>query len=121
MSEDPAAKVISFLLYLPALISQRFIPQTSEISIGAILPREIEARNEDTREMREVFAYSLEGLVLKRSIRGPVKRCKLHVSMNVTGTETKKLDRARSMGGEFSKWPIEARNSWENPRAQEDI
>jgi len=68
VSDDPAARVMSFSLYLPALISQRFIPQTSEMSIGAILPRNIEAKNEDTRDIREVALYSLGCLVLKRSI-----------------------------------------------------
>ena len=71
---------MSFLLYLPAFISQRFIPQTSEISMGAILPRKIEARNEDTRDIREVFLYSLGCLHLKRRICGPVKRCEQVVS-----------------------------------------
>ena len=55
-------------------MSQRFIPHTSDMSIGATFPRKIEARNEETRDMRDVFWYSLGCLVLKRSICGPVNR-----------------------------------------------
>ena len=74
MSDVPAASAKSFSLYLPACMSHKFIPQTSEMSIGAILPRNIEARNEDTREIRDVFLYSSGCLVRKRRIWGPVKR-----------------------------------------------
>ena len=51
------------------------MPQTSAISIGAILPRKIEARKDETSEIREVFEYSMGCFVLNRSIWGPVKRC----------------------------------------------
>ena len=37
-------------------ISQRFMPHTSEMSMGATLPRKRVARKEETREMREVWA-----------------------------------------------------------------
>ena len=48
------ARDSSFLLNWPASMSHRFIPQTSEISIGATRPRKIDARNEDTSEILEV-------------------------------------------------------------------
>ena len=56
-------------------MSKRFMPQTSAISMGAILPRKIEARKEDTSEMREVLRYSFGCFNLNRRICGPVKRC----------------------------------------------
>lgn len=75
VSEESAAKARSFSLNLPSLISHRFMPQTSEMSIGAILPRKIEARKDETKEIRDVFRYSCGCFVLKRDIWGPVKRC----------------------------------------------
>lgn len=51
---SPAASLRSGSCHSPALMSQRFIPQTSLISKGAILPRNTDARNEDTSVMREV-------------------------------------------------------------------
>lgn len=53
---------------------KRFIPQTSEMSIGAIDPRNRDARKEETREMREVEAYSVGWSWRNRKICGPVKR-----------------------------------------------
>ena len=44
------------------------------MSIAATLPKKIEARNEETSDIRDVFAYSLGCVVLKRRICGPVKR-----------------------------------------------
>ena len=51
---EPAAREIRSECQQAFLMSQRFIPQTSLISIGATLPRNMEARKEDTREIREV-------------------------------------------------------------------
>ena len=55
-------------------MSQRLAPQTSEISIGAILPRKMEASQEETREMRLVWPYAWWLRRWKRRIWGPVKR-----------------------------------------------
>ena len=52
--EGPAARVRRGSLQLAALMSQRFMPQASLMSIGAILPRKMEARKDETRVMREV-------------------------------------------------------------------
>jgi hypothetical protein len=52
----PAARASRSSCHRPFLISQRFAPQTSLMSIGATLPRKMEARNEDTREIRAVAA-----------------------------------------------------------------
>ena len=41
----------------PSLMFHRFIPQTSEISKGAMLPKNSDARNDDTSEIRDVFLY----------------------------------------------------------------
>ena len=49
------ARLMSCSLKAPALMSHRFMPQTSEMSIGAILPRKMEARNDETREMQDVL------------------------------------------------------------------
>lgn len=46
----------------------------SEISVGATLPRNIDARKDDTREIRDVLSYFSAYLVLKRRIWGPVNR-----------------------------------------------
>jgi hypothetical protein len=50
----PAARESSSSCHEPFLMSQRLAPHTSLMSMGATLPRKIEARNEDTREMRDV-------------------------------------------------------------------
>ena len=51
---EPAARVRSGSLQAPALMSQRFMPHTSLMSKGAIRPRKMDARKEETRVMREV-------------------------------------------------------------------
>ena len=55
MFVEPAVSDRSSSCHVPALMSHRFIPQTSDMSIAATFPRKIDARNEDTREMREVL------------------------------------------------------------------
>lgn len=52
--EGPAARARRGSLQVAALISQRFMPQASLMSIGAILPRKMEARKDETRVIREV-------------------------------------------------------------------
>lgn len=74
VSEEPAVKDRSPSCQAPALTSHKFIPQTSDMSIGATFPRNIDARNEETRQIREVARYSSGCLRLNRSIWGPVKR-----------------------------------------------
>jgi hypothetical protein len=61
-------------------MSHRFAPVTSEISMGATLPRKIEARKEDTREMRAVALYASGYLSWNRRIWGPLKRYMVLVS-----------------------------------------
>ena len=51
---EPAASLRSGSLQVPLLISHRFMPQTSLMSKGAMRPRKIEARKEDTNVMRDV-------------------------------------------------------------------
>ena len=55
MLVEPAVRDRRSSCQVPALMSHRFIPQTSDMSIGATFPRKIDARNEETREMREVL------------------------------------------------------------------
>lgn len=62
--------------------------------MGAILPRKIEARKDETREIRDVFRYSCGCFVLKRDICGPVKRC-----------ETSQPKRCMSIGMNFVDAP----------------
>lgn len=57
VSLDPAANDKSRSSHVPGLIFHRFMPQTSEISRGAILPRKMEARKEDTKQIRDVCSY----------------------------------------------------------------
>ncbi len=52
----PAASSRSFSFHPPLGMSQRSIPVTSEMSMCANLPRKTDARNDETREMREVLA-----------------------------------------------------------------
>lgn len=52
--DGPAARVRRGSLHLEALISHKFMPQASLMSMGAILPRKMEARKEETRVIREV-------------------------------------------------------------------
>ena len=47
---------------------------TSLMSMGAMRPRKMDARKEDTKVMREVAAYAEGYLVWKRRIWGPLKR-----------------------------------------------
>ena len=51
---EEAASAMSFSCQEARLMSQRFMPQTSEMSIGATFPRKREARKEETSEMRAV-------------------------------------------------------------------
>lgn len=74
VSEEPAVRARSPSCQAPALMSHRFIPQTSDISIGATFPRKTDARNEETRLIREASRYSSGCLCLNRNIWGPVKR-----------------------------------------------
>ena len=76
----PAARVRSGSLQAPALISQRFMPQASLISIGAILPKNTEARNEETRVILLVALYTSGRSLWKRIICGPVKRYVISVT-----------------------------------------
>jgi hypothetical protein len=55
-SFPPAVKASRSSCQSPLLISHRFMPVTSLISMGATLPRNTEAKKEDTREMRETSA-----------------------------------------------------------------
>lgn len=52
----PAARARRSSCHRPFLMSQRLAPQTSLMSIGATLPRNIDARKDETREMRAVAA-----------------------------------------------------------------
>lgn len=54
----PAASASSSSCHRPFLISHRFAPHTSLISIGATFPRKTDARNEDTSDIREVALYA---------------------------------------------------------------
>lgn len=56
--DGPAASVRRGSLHVEALMSQRFMPQASLMSMGAILPRKMEARKEETRVIREVASYT---------------------------------------------------------------
>lgn len=53
--ESPAASFKRGSLQAPALISHRFMPQTSLMSKGAMWPRKIDDRNEETSVMRDVI------------------------------------------------------------------
>lgn len=50
------------------------MPQTSDMSNEVTFPRNIDATNDDTRDMRDVSRYFLGYFVLKRRIWGPVNR-----------------------------------------------
>lgn len=50
----PAASLSNGSLQVPLLMSHKFIPQTSLISIGAIFPTNREARKDDTRDILAV-------------------------------------------------------------------
>lgn len=54
----PAASVRRSSCHRPFLISHKLAPHTSLISIGATLPRKTDARNEETREIRDVALYA---------------------------------------------------------------
>jgi hypothetical protein len=67
-SLPPAVRASKSSCQSPLLMSHRFMPVTSLMSMGATLPRNTEAKNEDTREMRETSAKCSGYLVLKRMI-----------------------------------------------------
>lgn len=52
---SPAANLSSGSHQAPALMSHKFMPQTSLMSNGAILPKNIEARKDDTSVIRVVL------------------------------------------------------------------
>ena len=54
----PAASVRSSSFHVPLLMSHRLAPQTSLMSMGATLPRKMEARKDETSEMRAVALYA---------------------------------------------------------------
>ena len=74
VEEVPSARARSWSFQVDDWMFQRFIPQTSEMSMGAMRPRKIEARKDDTRDIRWVEAYAPGCLRRKRMICGPVKR-----------------------------------------------
>lgn len=56
LSADPAVRERRRSDHEEAEMSQRFMPQTSDTSIGATVPRKRDVRKEETREMRDVLA-----------------------------------------------------------------
>lgn len=74
----PAVRASRSSCQRPFLMSQRLAPQTSLMSIGAILPRKMDARKAETREMRAVTLYESGYFSWKRLICGPLKRCEQH-------------------------------------------
>jgi hypothetical protein len=79
-------------------MSHRFAPVTSEISMGATLPRKTEARKEDTREMRAVALYASGYLSWNRRIWGPLKRFMVLVSTEAG--EGRAWEKTKSLHGE---------------------
>lgn len=58
--------------HVPLLMSHRLAPQTSLMSMGATLPRKMEARKDETSEMRAVALYASGYFSWKRWIWGPL-------------------------------------------------
>jgi hypothetical protein len=56
-------------------MEKRFAPHASLMSMGAMAPRKIDARKDETREILAVAAYSAGCVSRKRWIWGPLKRC----------------------------------------------
>jgi len=57
-SLPPAVSARRSSCHLRFLISHRFVPQTSLMSMGATVPRKMDAMKEDTRDMRAVALYA---------------------------------------------------------------
>ena len=72
-SSNPSSPLTSFRRYsfhFPALISHRFIPQTSLRSSGATLPMKIDATKDETRDILAVAWYTSGYFTRMRAIGG---------------------------------------------------